>query len=210
MKIKLALFVTAVILAAATSAFAAPGRPYFSIFGGAHFPVETELTDEFGQTVDTKFDTGYVVGGSIGYTFPYTVRVEAEFAYRNADFDEMTFPFDGTVKMDSDSSVSTFSMLGSIYYDFRNPSNITPYFGGGIGFANVSVDRGSVRGTTYWYSDDETVFAYQVGGGFGFELGPMTTLDIGYRFFGTDEVHFDVARANFNSHNVTVGIRQSF
>ena len=70
-------------------------------------------------------------------------------------------------------------------FDIKTNSEITPYIGGGLGVANVAIDNLSLsmNGVTILGSEDDTVFAYQVGLGIGYEINDEMTADFGYRYF---------------------------
>ena len=86
------------------------------------------------------------------------------------------------------------------FYDVENKTPFTPYIGGGIGFANVDLD-----------SEDDRVFAYQLGIGVGYAIDEVITLDLGYRYFATSDPEFlGGIKAEYSSHNLLVGIRVTY
>lgn len=101
-------------------------------------------------------------------------------------------------------------MMANAYYDFKNSSIVTPYIGGGIGFANVNVGDGNVGGVQVWADDDDTVFAYQLAIGTGFDVTKELTIDLGYRYYATQDPSFELVDAEYSSHNVMVGLRYRF
>ena len=65
------------------------GGWYFSAFGGANWLDNTSF-DIGAGTVANDYDTGFVVGGAIGYDMgpamgPFGLRLEAELSYRDND-----------------------------------------------------------------------------------------------------------------------------
>ena len=60
---------------------------------------------------------------------------------------------------------------------------------------------------TNW-SDNDTVFAYQVGAGVAFAINKHFTIDLKYRFFATEELETTIG--TFESHNVYLGVRYNF
>lgn len=112
-------------------------------------------------------------------------------------------------KINSDASL--FGFLANAFYDIKNSSPFTPYIGGGIGFAQIYVGQGtSTTGVLLWNKDNDTVFAYQLGAGVGINAGKNLTFDLGYRYFGTSDVKFDLLTADVASHNVLAGVRYKF
>ena len=69
-------------------------------------------------------------------------------------------------------------------------------------------------------SNTDTVFAYKVGGGLGYELTHHITLQVSYRFFKTDQLEFNgrnpmtgstvKARTDMQGHLFEVGVRYRF
>jgi opacity protein-like surface antigen len=109
------------------------------------------------------------------------------------------------------SDISALGFLANIYYDFKNTSPFTPYIGGGIGFATIYVSQGTSNLNLLWFEDDDTVFAYQLGAGVGYDVSKNWTIDLGYRYFGTSDPQFgNQFKADFGSHNVSLGARYRF
>jgi len=168
---------------------------------------DSELTDSTGITVDTEFDTGLSFGAALGYDFN-TLRVEGEISYQQNDIDKIGTEgdyFDAT----GDAVVLSFLMNG--YYDFVNSSAFTPYVSAGLGLAqiefnNLNISRLGFSGS----SDEDTVFAYQIGAGVGYAITEKVTIDVKYRYFGTADSEYDTTEAEFASHNVFFGIRLNF
>jgi len=205
---KVILIIGAMLLAASTGSLAADGKTYVGASAGLFMVNESTLTDNAGYTAKATFDQGIVVRGFGGYAFGAGTRVEGELSYGNTNIDKIKSTSGTSVKINSE--LWAISLMANVYYDIKTQSIVTPYIGGGIGFSNVNAERGTANGTTVWRSDSDTVLAYQIGAGAGFEVNKNVTIDVGYRYFGTQDVHFDLLDAQFTSHNVTVGVRNMF
>jgi opacity protein-like surface antigen len=94
--------------------------------------------------------------------------------------------------------------MGNAYYDFSTEGSFSPYIGAGLGYANVEADLDDFG------DEDETELAYQVilGGSFTSSVG--LSIDLQYRYFGTDDPEFDGLEAEYSTHNLMIGLRQSF
>lgn len=125
----------------------------------------------------------------------------------------------GTQSISGDYSAFTFMANG--YYDFDLGSDWKPYVGGGIGFSRISLDANSVATGRLLVDDDDTVFAYQVAGGVGYEFalsqGRSVTVSLDYRYFGTESPTFESKvvpgrdfETEIDGHDISVGLRYGF
>jgi opacity protein-like surface antigen len=204
-----------------------PMHPYFSVHAGWTWLQDADVDYDDPTIFDDEieFDNGYNVGGAFGYDYGLA-RLEVELAHRQNDVDKITINFDdGTEVFQGDGDFSATNLMLNGYWDLETGSPVVPYLGGGIGIANVSANNvkffdptfGSVR----FVDDDDTVFAYQLAAGIAFALAPPLTLDLGYRFFGTSNPDLEIDpslrvlgfsdfETEFDSHNVSLGLRMNF
>ncbi len=132
------------------------------------------------------------------------------------------------INISTDGDLETWSLMANLWYDFNlGDSPITPFIGGGIGLAQVSLDYRAVvyaplndgrnplltnaTGAygTYDVNTDDFAFAYQVGAGLGFNFGNGMMLSAQYRYFATGEVQLgasDQFSGNVEAHNFLVGL----
>ena len=232
---KRSLFAVAVlaILAVPVICSAAPPRPgpYVSGFIGVSVPQDTDVTfTEFGGDIfndRVEFDPSIYMGGTGGFDFGY-VRLEGELSYKQAEMSTITstnLTSGGTTQfVNVDGRIGALAMMFNCFFDLHNNSPVTPYIGGGIGFAALYLDNtfGTIVtgpnagfGTTLYWEDDDAVFAYQAGAGLEIALNRQLSLDVGYRYFGTDEADFTSqpfgqASLKLQSHNAAVGVRVKF
>lgn len=161
----------------------------------------------FGNVGDASFDPGYSLGAAAGLAFNVvdsidTVpqRVELECSYQQVDIDTMV---SGSV----DADLSMMALMLNYYVDLENESIITPYVMAGIGAANVEIDDDS-------QNDDDTVFAFNLGGGLAWAIGKNLSLDTEYRYFVTGDPKFeadgDKAKIEISGSRVQVGLRYTF
>ena len=115
--------------------------------------------------------------------------------------------------------VTTFAIMANLWYDFDigRDAPVTPFFGVGVGLANVDIAYGGnvvlrhdynvyngtvgtsgtvntslpampINGTVGNSDTSDWVPAWQIGGGLAFDLGNNMSLSAQYRYFGTGEV----------------------
>lgn len=154
---------------------------------------------------DIEFDTGFNVGVAAGYDFGMT-RLEAEVVYRENDIDKVEA---FGLSLNADGDISALSLMGNAYLDIETGSPVTPYIVAGIGLARVSLNDMKIEGIRV-SDDDDTVFAYQFGGGVAFALNEAMAIDLGYRYFATEDPEFDGDEVEYKSHNVSLGLRINF
>ena len=199
---------------------AAPAYPgaYVSGFLGINANPDTNaegtdffFSENFNDRVE--FDPGISIGGTAGYDFGI-IRLEGELSYKHAEIKSVTSQ-SGTRFPNVNGSIGAQAMMFNGFFDLHNNSRITPYFGGGIGFAGLYLSDTTSRGEPLYGESDDAVLAYQVGAGVEIDLNRLLSLDIGYRYFATDTGTFDSdldisTSMKFESHNANVGFRFKF
>ena len=193
MKLLITTITTMIATLSATVAFASDAGPYVSVGAGVFTVPDSKLYDSSGATGpwQISYDTGYSVNGAVGYEFGANVRTEFEAAYRHADTNSLT-PLGGGFHYKSD--ISLASLLANFFYDVKLSHGFTPYLGGGLGVAFVDIKKGNVivvspLGGYNTSNSSDTVFAYQIGAGVTYALTPKVSLDAGYRYFATNDIH---------------------
>ncbi len=231
MSIKRSLVAIAILAGMAAipaASFASPARPgsYMSLFLGASAQQDTTATISEFNPVTTKnaqvqFDPGINVGGTAGYDFGF-LRLEGEVSYKQGEISSVSEQAFGTRYVNVDGHLGAFAMMINGFFDLHNESPITPYLGGGMGFAslNLSKTRGVDANTGalnyhIFQSDDDSVFAYQAGAGMEVALNQRFSFDLGYRYFCTSRGSFRKDWPNstdlkLESHNAAVGLRLKF
>lgn len=156
-----------------------------------------------------KPDTGFVVGGAIGYNLCCWLpglRGELEATYRRTKFSG--YHEDGTDNLLSTAQVpnetgpieghmSSFALMANVWYDF-DLGGFNPYIGGGIGWGQsrfkgnyfnalpvTTVPLGAIDET-------DTGFVYQLGAGFNVPIDHGVRLGLGYRFVDLGKFDFEM------------------
>ncbi|MDH3565866.1 MAG: porin family protein [Desulfobacteraceae bacterium] len=190
-----------------SSAYSAEGL-YVSGNIGFAMASDSDITDSTEPvTLTMEYDTGWALGGALGYDFN-RFRVEGEISYQTNDIDKVSilgFPFA------ANGDVSSLAFLINGYFDFVNDSAFTPYISAGLGYAQIDLNDFNVAGSGESdYSDDDSVFAYQVGLGVGYAVTEKVTIDVKYRYFATEDLEFDTTEVEVASHNFLFGVRFNF
>lgn len=172
---------------------------YAGLFGGFTFVPDVTLS-QGGASSNLELDPGFNFGAVVGYKWAIGLRAEGEISYRQNDTDnESGIPVSG--------DMSALAFMGNAWYDFHLGTPWIPYVGGGLGFANVSVDVPAGN-------DGDVVFAWQFGGGVGYEFSPGVVASVDYRYLATEDPNFSLSTgsidAEYSSHSIIFGIRGHF
>lgn len=159
-----------------------PGGLYVSGIVGVQF-----FSDNEDGNVDIDFDTGYVVGGLVGFRFG-DARAEAELNYQETEANDVV-------------DVEILRYTAGVYYDFTTLQlPVTPYVGGGLGLASIDATGGG---------NDETNFTWHGEIGGSFNLGPQLAIVPAYRYEWIDDSGL-VSDDPVTSHAIRLGARLSF
>ncbi len=200
---------------------------YMSGFIGASVARDANVTSEQYSTGNTFYDKvelypGSNIGVTGGYNFGF-FRLEGEVSYKSGEIDEITDKSDNYRFQGVEGDLAVFAVMCNGFFDLRNSSPVTPYFGGGVGVATVYLGDtfgtdtrdGIITRNLLYAEDADSVLAYQVGGGVEIALNSVLSLDLSYRYFGTSKARFkndwDMrTELKFESHNAAVGLRVKF
>jgi opacity protein-like surface antigen len=224
MKRYLIALVALVIFSIPSLSAAAAGRPgpYLSVFLGANVARDATVSSFDGTTYSDRvtFDPGIYIGGTGGYDFGF-LRLEGELSYRHANIDTITETEPTSNRFRNvEGDLGAFTTMFNVFLDMHNPSRVTPYLGGGIGFASLYLsdttgyDTNLASRVPLYNESNDTVFAYQVGAGMDIAINNHFSLDIGYRYFITEKANFDADSISSNlrleSHNAKIGFNFKF
>ena len=149
---------------------------YISVFGGANFLSDIDFTN--GATeVETDYDTGFSIGGAIGYKWSdhkfggFSPRTELEFSYFDNSVDGINFSGNGPGEevVLGGSDVTGFNVFANLFFDYDTGTRFTPYVGGGLGITRADFDI-AYNAANLNLSDNDTSFAWHIGGGANFAL----------------------------------------
>jgi len=144
-------------------------------------------------TVSVTPQTGWAVGGVIGYDF-VGPRVELEGVYRN---NQLNIGVPGTA---INNQVGQLGIMANLLYDFMPGSVITPYIGAGagVGFVDSNQSLGS------------TVFAYQGIIGLGWNVDTNFRVNLDGRYYGTSNPTLNGVGWTNSNFSVMLGLQYKF
>jgi OmpA-OmpF porin, OOP family len=154
--------------------------------------VMLEDADLSGDVVgEASFDAGWGAMAFVGSKMEL-FRVEGEVAYRRSNIDRVDV---GPLPSVRSGRAEALSAMFNVYLDFGR-YEFRPFLGAGAGAARIKADFAGA-------SDRDTVFAYQ--GIVGVALGGG--LDLGYRYFATEDPTFNGTDAEYKSHSIYLAYR---
>ncbi|WP_158587762.1 outer membrane protein, partial [Henriciella mobilis] len=154
---------------------------------------------------DSDLDGGLPgISAGIGYGFENGFRIEGVAGWRAGSLDP-----DGVINggppvdtaslffdPGSDGKISVIDFMVNGLYDFMPESSFNPYVGAGVGISQVkakafslrAADVGGNTSTVNGFSDEDAVLAYQFLAGIGYDITEQLILDIGYKYYTTDDL----------------------
>ena len=163
-----------------------PGGFYIGAEGGVNWLLNNSFTSTLSvapifvgsTTTNASFNTGFVLGGSLGYDF-IGPRLEVEGVYRENTGTLSIAGLPGSAGV----NINQVSIMGNVYYDFLAGSAIVPYIGAGAGVAFLNA--GALGATA-----QSTQFAYQGIVGVGWNIDQTFRLNLEGRYYGTTTPNF--------------------
>ncbi|HEY4165155.1 MAG TPA: OmpA family protein [Reyranella sp.] len=214
MKKTLAVAALAAALPFGAQAQSTPGV-YVGVEGGANWMFNSSFNTNLGISVlggtttlstptTASFNTGWAVGGMVGYDF-VGPRVELEGLFRqntgtlSAALPGLGLGLGGSGGGNGNLTVNQTTVMANAYYDFWADQAFTPYIGAGVGvaFVNVTGNSSSTLGAAPFIingntnvNSNSTQFAYQYMMGVGYKISPNIRVNLEGRYFGTTQPSF--------------------
>ncbi len=169
---------------------------------------------------EVEFFEGWTAGIAAGRQFRNRLRGEVEFSYRNNQAENywnaqtQNGVIIGQVNSDLRGPLQLFTGMANLYRDFPGASLgiLTPYVGGGIGFAIADGEFETPMGSEFFI--DDTALAFQGIAGVTADLGNRAEFFTEYRYLGTDDLEFSdgggpavIGTFHYDSNNIVFGVR---
>jgi len=182
-----------------------------------------------GGGAELEFKPGVAAVISAGWGFGNGLRAEVEGNYRYNNVDDGKIPAFGSPGRAKGNNFS-FGVMGNVLYDFDLglPMGITPYIGGGVGYAWLNYDSVRLTGSDPLNRFDivgsDGQFAYQGIAGLAVPITSMPGLSFTaeYRYFATLDQKLKTNRVvagdvvsrksdvEYGNHSIMVGLRYAF
>jgi opacity protein-like surface antigen len=183
------------------------------IRGSVGMQLLDETSNDGNGLYDQEWDPGFILSSVIGAKLEDGFRAEGELFYSNSSLKQVSGIWNGgvynTERVQGD--LSSVAIMGNVVYDFRSNSKLTPYGMAGLGMSLLSLND-LVATNSAMANDMDLVAALQAGAGFTFDLDRRTKIELGYRYFETQNPEFSDSTGTpfesvFSSHNFLLGAR---
>lgn len=182
--------------------------------------------------VGTQLGNEFTFAGAIGYKIPvrflglFEPSIELEYSYANPDVSGGSFN-GGNQTFLGDVEVQSFTVNYQSDLILKDGQRLTPFWGGGIGIAdvdsNIQYFPGTATAPTFGVFGSDTAFTYQSNAGLRFDLTDTIAIDARARYQRVNGIDLErrfVANGNdaFNANvsgsyetvNFLAGLRYSF
>jgi len=167
-------------------------------------------------TIDTEFEDDWNYSAAYGWKRE-AYRYEVELVMGEDDVSSHTLD-GGAPLAGATGGINMAGVLLNGYYDFTTASAFTPYVGAGLGLAMVEAEGFGVAAIPDVLDDDDTVIAFQIMAGIGYDLSDRTTLFAEYRYFGAESASVTTSVStgsvatdlDFSSNQFRFGVRINF
>lgn len=169
-------------------------RYYVSFGGGANFQNDLDGRNAAGTPSTIEFDTGFVGQVALGTNLGQDFRIEAEAAYRIADYDQVTA---GGASAPANNDLKIATGIINVLYDIQLGSSFVPFLGAGLGVAQL--DGGDAgTGTQLTAGKDTTELALQGIVGVNYKYSRTWNWILDARYLGTTDDDVDAAAITLN------------
>ena len=184
---------------------------YVSIFGGAAMINDFDFESSVGPSGTVSFDTGYSVDAALGFNLGSGLSLEGQIGYLNAALNDGDY---NNIALDPDGNASVTYAMVNAWYGF-DMGGLTPFIGGGVGAASVSLNSDFAGVPGSGIDDSETTWAAQIGAGISVDIAENIALVGRYRYLATGEVSLTDAADDENTGSasaniVDIGLKISF
>ena len=158
-------------------------RNYVSGGFGLYLQDDLDGRNIAGTPSTIEFDTGFAGQVALGTYLGQDFRLEAEAGYRVADYDQVKV---AGASLTADNNLKIATGIVNLLYDIHLGSSFVPYFGAGLGFAQL--DGGDAgTGATRTKGKDTTELALQGIVGVGYEYDRTWSWILDTRYLGTTD-----------------------
>jgi OOP family OmpA-OmpF porin len=208
----------------------ASGQLYCFAGGGVDFPGEEFDARVYfiDSGIRTETKSGFLASGGGGYQILPNLRLEGQIAYRSSKIDNIKLKYINVLGVGvkgASGDITSLSFMANAWCDFLHRGSWSPYFGGGVGLAQVSLKDFVLKTApvvpnapiheTLFADDKDSKLAYQFGAGLKYGLNERFIIDLGYRYFATLEPELadvvgNALEVDYSHQSIQLGITYTF
>ncbi len=158
-------------------------RFYLSGGAGLHLPNDQDGSTVSKVSYSIESDPAFLGQAALGIHIGQDFRVEAEAAYRVADYDQATA---GGTTVTATNDLKMATGMVNLFYDVDLGSSFVPYVGAGLGLAQIESGDTTIGGLLA-KGKDATEFAYQATVGVTYRYDQSWNLGLDARYLGTSD-----------------------
>lgn len=179
---------------------------YVGLRGGYTQPRTADLEPAGGPAAKIAFAGGPTAGLAVGFASHDGWRLEGELSWLRAEIETIAGAAAGAAEADA------WTAMAGLYYGIDTGSAVTPYLGGGVGAARVSLSGVAGGGGI---DDFDVVFAWQAAAGVDLRASEAITLSLECRYMSADGLRMRDAAGgrvatDFRSGSAVAGMRFNF
>ena len=197
------------IALAAAMALALGGTAKADLFDYAELQGGLTMSPELATSgIDGDIETGFNVGGALGWQLSPELGLEAEGFFTQGHMDGPLI---------TASYLESFSFMANLIWSFDCGGKWRPYVGAGIGGAQITVTDGTFNfmGSTDFTGDSTIVFAWQGMGGVSIPVADAISMFLEYRYQSASDADLTITNGvggqitisqEYQSHNLSLGL----
>jgi len=190
------------------------GEPYVAVHGGFNLRDDgnSDAVSNAGVSNSIEYDSDLNASLSLGYDLAeLPLRPALELGYISSDVDRIKANGQPLGPQFLRGDLEGYNVMGNLFYDQELTDTIDLYLGGGAGVSYLDANfAGTTAGVTF-DDDSDTVFAYQFLAGFGWHYSEHTVVDLGYRYWDSQDPDYDFGTIEGSAtHIFEIGLRYKF
>ena len=163
---------------------------YAALYGGVSMDPDLKF-----EGVSNGMDTGYNVGGVLGWNLAPGISIGVDLMYTSSDYTCCT------------ATLEAFSVMATGIYSFDVGSKVRPFVGIGVG--GVQVSYHAPAGILTVNSGSDFRFGYEGIVGLAFPLTAKTDITLAYKYQGSSDGTIndsDSDKVEYKSNNLSLGL----
>ena len=194
------------------------GKTYLQLNAGAVKQDDTDFNVNAATNVENEYEDGYIINGAVGRNFGSlafinNVKLDVELGYSSSGVENHNINGAATAGSYGDLNVTT--LTANMYHEFDTGTRLVPYYGLGIGAANVETSSFGTAATGVVLDDEQTALAYHLSAGVNYIVSQRVDIGMRYRYSGVDGVEVvatDGTTRDFDvmAHELTAGVNVNF